>query len=548
MIKREKGITLVSLIITIALILIISSTVGYSSVKRFEINNLKKMKNDIALLQDKVSTYYLKYGGLPILREADGKGKLYNYTPIDFERNSADNENYYIIDLEAMSGISLNYGEEGFKNPNTSEDVYVINEATHTIYYVEGVEIGSEYHHYLNDEGIGENIAPTKPQIKVISGTKNHDGSYITEVELEFVPGNIEGNVANKTEFSIDSGNTWEDISTLTNNVYKITEDGSYNIIAKSYNENGNTSEYELNLTTAILRIGDKVVYNEGTGKISTVDSDFTMKDLEWRILNIEDDGTIKLISTQPTDDTLTISKTEECWLNGEENIDKLCDDLYGKGVGAISARGLKIEDINNLIRNFTPTYYVRKYGEWYYYKWDSTDSSAIKIKVSTDYNEETQEGTWRDTAYASFKIPGQSIIDSNIENYLDENGEERIIKLQTNFLYYNVEEKILSDLKTRDDILISQLITQGLNDANTATSGTNQKQWLSSKYVDCFEEYAEFGLLRTDGNGAVSDRTLCYSHGEELSGDYYYVVRPVVTLNSNISITFVNDEWQISE
>ena len=40
--KKQKGITLVSLIITIVLLLIITGTTVYTSVNRFKINNLKK--------------------------------------------------------------------------------------------------------------------------------------------------------------------------------------------------------------------------------------------------------------------------------------------------------------------------------------------------------------------------------------------------------------------------------------------------------------------------------------------------------------------------
>lgn len=544
MIKKEKGITLVSLVITIVLMLIIASSTIYVSLNRFEINNFSKMKNDIILLDEKVSNYYLKYAGLPILRESDGLGKKYTYTSLDFEKNSGDNENYYIIDLEAMEGLSLNYGEEGFKNPNTSDDIYIINEETHTIYYVRGIKLNGELYYYLNNEtNIVDNIPPTKPQIKVVSGSKNNAGKYITEIELKFVPGKIEGEIDAKTEFSIDSGKTWENIATLENNIYKITEDGAYNVIVKSYDKAGNVSENEISVNTTILKIGDKVAYDEGADKISTVDPNFVMRDLEWRILDIEEDGSIKLISTQPTEDTYSIPKTEEGWLNGEENIDKLCDDLYGKGIGAINARSLKVEDINNLNVNFDPTMYNGRYGKKYYYRWNSVSG---KIQYSEDYNEETEVGNWKDTAYTSFKEPGVNMIDSN--NYLNTNGKVRIAKLQHTYLYYTLEEVMSDTLKTRDGIYIYQLISQGLNNTNTEASGIGQKQWLSSKYIDCSLDYVEFGMLRIADNGAVSDREFYRSYGEEVLGEYYYVVRPVVLLNSDINIEFIDEEWKISE
>ena len=50
--KNNRGITLVSLVITIVLMIIVASTTVYTSYQRFEINNLNKMINDIELLTD----------------------------------------------------------------------------------------------------------------------------------------------------------------------------------------------------------------------------------------------------------------------------------------------------------------------------------------------------------------------------------------------------------------------------------------------------------------------------------------------------------------
>ena len=334
--KLNKGITLVSLVITIAVLLIVASTSIAISYDRFEINNYNKMKNDIELLSDKVENYYLKYTGLPILRNETGTTIEYPSSNLTFNKNENDNNTYFVLDLNAMESISLNYGKVGFESIKQSKtvdvekdlDVYIINEKSHQSYYVKGIKMDDIYYHTVSNDAdtIDDTIPPSKPQINVISGTKNHDDTYMTEIELEFIPGNDAGEKATKTEISLDNGTTWEDINGVTNenvdkiadNVYKITENGTYNIIAKSYDGQGNTSETKMDLVAAILRIGDKVAYDEGTGYTSEIDSEFVMKDLEWRILDIEDNGTIELISTQPTDSTITLTG-ENDWLQGEE-------------------------------------------------------------------------------------------------------------------------------------------------------------------------------------------------------------------------------------
>lgn len=239
--KNNKGITLISLIITVTVMLIIAGTTVYTSLDRFEINRLKKMYNDIELLSDKVANYYLKYNGLPIK-------ELYTST-LDFDKNVNDNDNYYIIDLEAMEGISLNYGKEG-----TSDDVYIINEKSHTIYYVKGIEVdGTTYHYIKKESEISDTIPPTKPELNVISGIINDEGIYISDVEIEIVPGKDNWSGIDKTTYTINDNGIETDIKTLTNNILKITEDGTYTIKARNYDKNENVSETTtLNITISL--------------------------------------------------------------------------------------------------------------------------------------------------------------------------------------------------------------------------------------------------------------------------------------------------------
>ena len=247
MIKNSKGITLVSLMITIVLMLIISSITISVSMDRFEINDYNKMINDLKLLEDKVSNYYLKYNAIPIVRDKDNNPILYDNTKITFDTNKNDNGVYYILDLSAMEGISLNYGETGFKNINSSDDVYIINEKSHQIYYVKGVELkGTTYHSIVNNNVINDSIPPSKPEIKIISGQKNEEDIYITEVKMEIIPGKDNWSGVSKTEYSIDGGTIWYDLLNLKDNILSLTADGTYIIKVKTFDVADNTSEVVL--------------------------------------------------------------------------------------------------------------------------------------------------------------------------------------------------------------------------------------------------------------------------------------------------------------
>ena len=86
MIKSNKGISLVSLIIVIAVMMIIASVTMNISFKRVEINNLNKLKNDLKLLEDKVSNYYLRYNVIPVVRDENNTIRKYTYTTLNFNK------------------------------------------------------------------------------------------------------------------------------------------------------------------------------------------------------------------------------------------------------------------------------------------------------------------------------------------------------------------------------------------------------------------------------------------------------------------------------
>lgn len=524
MIKSEKGITLLSLVIIIALMTIISSTVVYMSLDRFEINNFSKMKNDIILLDEKVSNYYLRYNVLPVLREDDGTKKLYTYTSLDFEKNSGDNSNYYILDLEAMEGISLNYGEEGFKTPNSSDDVYIINEETHTIYYVRGIELNGEQYYYLNNEtNIVDNIPPTKPQIKVISGKKNASGIYTTDVQVEIIPGKDNASGISSTTYSVNGG---EYTLTPENSIFTIAEEGKYEIIAKSYDDYGNIS-YDSKMEIEVVKpqIGDKVAYNELSKGTKTYSIDYTQnggtsvadnqtlstENLEWRILDIEDDGTIKLISTNPTTSKIYLNG-ENGYLNVENILNNTCSMLYGNGANAIMARALNQDDIEKITGVITyeqkkNLYANNQYGEKWLYRFSN---ESQYIQYSSDRGK-----TWTDTAtFTKFKVPGREEINSK------KHGEKEI---ECTYYYMRLDIKITTT--ARDGLSMADLIIKGEDNESYIT------QWLASTCVNCTSKVAAFQARTLDQNMLYYYR-LIYSNGAAQSNSLSF--RPVVFIRTN--------------
>ena len=135
--KRENGVSLVSLIVTIVVLIIITNILIYNLKGNLRLGNLKNMQNDINNLSQKISSYYAKNGKIPVKLEYTNTGHLNSIV------GATDTGKFYIIDLSSLENLTLNYGED-FKNINeesTEEqineytDLYIINEVSHNIFY-----------------------------------------------------------------------------------------------------------------------------------------------------------------------------------------------------------------------------------------------------------------------------------------------------------------------------------------------------------------------------------------------------------------------------
>ena len=172
MIKKNKGITLISLSIAVIILLIITGMILYSAKDSIDIKNLTNMQNDIANLRDKVSLYYLKYGNIPVKTEYEDISNLQNGNILGVN----DTGKFYIIELEKLEGLTLNYGEDyeiyktnGYTYSPDLTDIYIINENSHNIFYVEGISIteNNETKMYYTDYTEGD----TQPiELKVVEG------------------------------------------------------------------------------------------------------------------------------------------------------------------------------------------------------------------------------------------------------------------------------------------------------------------------------------------------------------------------------------------
>lgn len=185
--KQEKGISLMSLAVAIIILVIITNILVYRAKDNVYIKNLTNMYNDISNLREKISNYYETYGGIPAKVKYENKQEIEKLKGANII-GANDNENeYYVIELSALEGLTLNFGREyetiknmgtitqdGQAMVNSLKDIYIINKNSHNIFYVAGVSGGDGKYYYTDDK----NIDQEKIDLRYFEGVKIPDGFY----------------------------------------------------------------------------------------------------------------------------------------------------------------------------------------------------------------------------------------------------------------------------------------------------------------------------------------------------------------------------------
>ena len=537
--KSKKAITLVSVIITVILLIIITgSTIGIS-LNRFKANNLKKMYNDIELLNNKVENYNLKYGGYPVL-------ETYNST-LTFSTNENDNANYYIIDLSAIKDIVLNYGKDGFENPNNSDDVYIINEKSHIIYYVRGIEYtdGNIYHSVEQSNIQSSNsIGPTKPQINIVS---KNDTSY----EIEIVPGKDNIYDIEKTEYNIKSTDIANTV-TQTGNI-EISErtvigdlsvDKAHEITATTTSNSGDTSQntYKINewiekldagdyvnyesfipdvtLTSESKLITDLTTYSGVSGSNCNTSNDLSQDtNVRWRILDVKNEK-LRLISDASTSSKIYLSGVSG-YNNGVYFLDEGCKQLYSSNKG--TAQNLKIEDIEKHLE-YDYTQYV-----------DTETNPNLNYNGIKEYN-------------LNINYPNIYKYEVGCKAVSSENNTGELgLSEQTSL--------ITGTTSTTNRLVVTETLWSRNMEIADFTNPIyfelligNNSSCLSSRSVYPCDSFICFSFYNINSSNKKINNFLFFRTDRQIYSTAYFNLRPVVTLNKDVIIgEKVNDIWQIN-
>ena len=237
--KKNSGITMIALVITVIILLILTNMIIYNAQDKKDIDVLTKLYNDVETLNTKVEAFYNENGTIPAKIKYTNISDLQKANILSQNNDIGD---FYVIDLHAMQGLTLNYGKE-YENLTTEisnnglnisskeidedteqklttiankySDIYIINSNSHNIFYVKGVTVSENSgnkKYYTNYTTPDE----TMVDIRYIDGILIPDGYYyIGKVDED---GNkIDDNESGTIIISTDKT---ENVETKTENQY----------------------------------------------------------------------------------------------------------------------------------------------------------------------------------------------------------------------------------------------------------------------------------------------------------------------------------------
>ena len=565
-IKNEKGRTLVTLTITIVVLMILSFSINVSVKSTMETRNYNYVKEDIINLSEEVKAYYLKNNSLPI-----DETKTYNladYGVPSEDINPNDYGNYYRINVSLLENISLNNG--GINNNEANEetdDMYVVNEYSLTVYYLKGATFGGQKHYTITDDFAEGGTAkdfytkveyPIFPAITLKSNNSQDETVANTGevVTLKMISKYKQENFIKLPTVKIN-GEDVSDTLAWNNNIitakYTIPEDSAklgygaqitfeisdYSVKGEENQTINGQTITEVNFGKTVTRkyvtlvqafeegnikVGDYLNYNDYVDKsktYTTVTSEngwgdqkyIATKETYWQVLGLDETGKkLMLISQSPIKKEMKTSGTTEKWekspylvlkgAKGYINSKKVLNNIsgiYSTNLG--TAQSITAEEINRLI-GVTVDYKNKKV---YANSNPNTNLDILQV-LGNQYTYKT--GDYTPQGYVNNKTKAT---------------EGTKTSPATAYIYE------WSGLK------IDATLQNMLFDKTTKADKNAKSYWLASPSVGA------------DSNGAFFDPGSVVNGKVQVAGTLFfsydawcancYAVRPIVYLNSNITI-----------
>ena len=294
--------------------------------------------------------------------------------------------------------------------------------------------------------------------------------------------------------------------------------------------ENGNVSEY-VDISKDV-KIGDYVDYepdnvDEPYDKFGVTYSGYANGNigqddsLKWRVLNINIDGTVDLISDKPTSTTVYF-KGARGYNNGVYLLNDYCKIMYSNSSKGAVGRSLNIEDIQDKMKVDETT------GKKAYENYTSVTGTNYEVTYPYSINR-WYPLQWKNDNGIDGESNQTQVIEYATEN--DAKAQENDTLTVTQTYWYLSSSDIQSNFisaDTRD--------TSKSNNIYYELLCSNGYYFLASRYVNAQNSVCQFGLRyvssKIDGRQLFSSNDLTNQGSTDFK---IYSIRPLVSLKSDI-------------
>lgn len=343
--------------------------------------------------------------------------------------------------------------------------------------------------------------------------------SIIQKIEAElYQEKTISGEVPNKEKLKEIIQNKGYNDGELGEDSF-VTKDGGYEI---QYSE---ILGWE-NRISDILEVGDYVDYTydeaedykleskySGTDNLQTIPQE---KDMKWRVLNINDDGSVDLVSENSTATTINFYGSTG-YNNGVYILNDICEKQYSNTKLGISARSINIEDFEKNLteegKQIRDGYFAVENGVVY--------KGTRKYEINSSYYPklyEKEKGSGINSTVA--KKDGINQSDSGYKEPTTESyGQADITGLTATETYYYIQ-------------ILEKYFGKAANLLNT---GNENFCYAATRSVLLGTEIVTYSLRRI--SGYIAHYRLMESTNISFTAENGHL-RPIVPLNSNIQIT----------
>ncbi len=231
--------------------------------------------------------------------------------------------------------------------------------------------------------------------------------------------------------------------------------------------------------------------------KEATQQSIEQMKNLKWKFIGTDKNENLEIMAEMPRycipEEERIILSGKGGYLYGPSTLNDACDKLYSvPGIG--TARNINIDDVTNMLGyvGTTSAYYKRMY------------TRQKMLKTIAELEEK---------------------FDAHFKERITPDGKELGTYKTTEYSIFEYEPGIK-------------------NEAGKKLIFGNNKYWIASQSVYArFNEFVCFNI-RYACETSISTKGMCFSDGK--AERFEFALRPIVTLNPNISLRKHNDVWKI--